>query len=378
MKFALTTTDPGCEARLGNILTSHGEIRTPAFMPVGTQGTVKGLLPEQVRSLGADIILGNTYHLYLRPGHELIAALGGLHKFMNWEGPILTDSGGFQVYSLGALRKTNDDGAVFQSHIDGSKHFLSPEKAVEIQEALGSDIMMCLDECIAYPADKKTTEAALSRTAQWARRCRKVKRNSAQALFGIVQGGVYQDLRRQGVDDLCNIGFDGYAIGGLSVGEPKESMLETLAATAPLLPRDAPRYLMGVGTPGDIVEGVFHGIDMFDCVMPTRSARNGLLFTNEGKVVIRNARYREDISPIEIGCDCYTCRNYSRAYLRHLYVAGEILAMVLNTIHNLRHYLRLMEGIRAAIKDGRFGEFRRVFLAAQSGDNANGGNDDII
>ncbi len=378
MKFELTTTDPGCEARLGNILTSHGEIRTPAFMPVGTQGTVKGLLPEQVRSLGADIILGNTYHLYLRPGHELIAALGGLHKFMNWEGPILTDSGGFQVYSLGALRKTNDDGAVFQSHIDGSKHFLSPEKAVEIQEALGSDIMMCLDECIAYPADKKTTEAALRRTAQWAKRCREVKRNSAQALFGIVQGGFYQDLRRQGVDDIRNIGFDGYAIGGLSVGEPKESMLETLAATAPLLPQDAPRYLMGVGTPEDIVEGVFHGIDMFDCVMPTRSARNGLLFTNEGKVVIRNARYREDSSPIEIGCDCYTCRNYSRAYLRHLYVAGEILAMVLNTIHNLRHYLRLMEGIRAAIKDGRFGEFRRVFLAARGCDNANGGNDDII
>ncbi|MHB8090418.1 MAG: tRNA guanosine(34) transglycosylase Tgt [Syntrophales bacterium] len=377
MKFEFINTDPGCEARLGNIATPHGEIRTPAFMPVGTQGTVKGLLPEQVHSLGADIILGNTYHLYLRPGHELIATLGGLHKFMNWQGPILTDSGGFQVYSLGALRKTNDDGAVFQSHIDGSKHFLSPEKAVEIQEALGSDIMMCLDECIAYPADRKKAEEALRRTAQWAKRCREAKKNPEQALFGIVQGGFYPDLRRQAVDDMRNIGFDGYAIGGLSVGEPKELMLEILAATAPLLPPDAPRYLMGVGTPEDIVEGVFQGIDMFDCVMPTRSARNGLLFTNEGKVVIRNARYREDSSPIESGCDCYTCQNYSRAYLRHLYVAGEILAMVLNTIHNLRYYLRLMENIRAAIKDGRFVEFRRAFLATRNIDNAIGGENNI-
>ncbi|MBW6486691.1 MAG: tRNA guanosine(34) transglycosylase Tgt [Syntrophobacterales bacterium] len=377
MIFETITTDPGCGARLGKISTPRGEIRTPAFMPVGTQGTVKGLLPEQVRALGADIILGNTYHLYLRPGHELIATLGGLHKFMNWQGPILTDSGGFQVYSLGALRKTNDDGAVFQSHIDGSKHFLSPEKAVEIQEALGSDIMMCLDECIAYPADRKKAEEALRRTAQWAKRCREAKKNPKQALFGIVQGGFYPDLRRQAVDDMRNIGFDGYAIGGLSVGEPKELMLETLAATTPLLPPEAPRYLMGVGTPEDLVEGVSQGIDMFDCVMPTRSARNGLLFTNEGKVVIRNARYREDSSPIESGCDCYTCQNYSRAYLRHLYAAGEILAMVLNTIHNLRYYLRLMENMRAAIKDGSFVEFRRVFLATRSIDEAIGSESNI-
>jgi queuine tRNA-ribosyltransferase len=340
-------------------------------MPVGTQGTVKGVLPEQVRSLGADIILGNTYHLYLRPGHQLIAALGGLHKFMNWQGPILTDSGGFQVYSLSKLRKIDDDGAVFQSHIDGSRHFLTPEKAVEIQQALGSDIMMCLDECIAYPADRKRAQEALARTAQWARRCRDAQTNREQALFGIVQGGFYSDLRRQGVEDLRAIGFDGYAIGGLSVGEPKEAMMEMLSQTAPLLPEDAPRYLMGVGTPGDIVEGVFHGIDMFDCVMPTRSARNGLLFTNSGKVVIRNACYREDNSPIESGCDCYTCRNYSRAYLRHLYVAGEILAMVLNTIHNLRYYQRHMERIREAIGNGTFMEFHRDFLVREKNDREN-------
>ncbi len=375
MKFELTARDPGSAARLGKITTPHGVIRTPAFMPVGTQGTVKGVLPETVRSLGADIILGNTYHLYMRPGHQLIKTMGGLHKFMNWNRPILTDSGGFQVYSLGALRKINDEGALFQSHIDGSKHFLSPEKAVEIQEALGSDIMMCLDECIAYPADRKKTEEALARTAKWAKRCRSAQTNGDQALFGIVQGGFFPDLRRQGVEDMAGIGFDGYAIGGVSVGEPKDIMMDTLAFTAPLLPVDAPRYLMGVGTPDDVVEGVFNGIDMFDCVMPTRTARNGLLFTNTGKVVIRNARYREDSSPIETGCDCYTCQNYSRAYLRHLYVAGEILAMVLNTIHNLRYYLRLMERIRDAVGKGKFSEFRREFhtvRACATGDGIDG------
>lgn len=375
MKYERTAKDPACEARLGKITTPHGTIRTPAFMPVGTQGTVKGVLPDQVRSLGADIILGNTYHLYLRPGHQLIAALGGLHTFMNWHGPILTDSGGFQIYSLSKLRKIDDDGAVFQSHIDGSRHFLSPEKAVEIQQALGSDIMMCLDECIAYSADRKRAEEALVRTAKWARRCRDAQTNREQALFGIVQGGFYPELRRQGVEDLRAIGFDGYAVGGLSVGEPKEAMMDILARTVPLLPDDAPRYLMGVGTPEDIVEGVFHGIDMFDCVMPTRSARNGLLFTNSGKVVIRNARYREDNSPIESECDCYTCRNYSRAYLRHLYVAGEILAMVLNTIHNLRYYQRHMESIREAIGNGSFVEFRRNFLARGKNDEENAADD---
>ncbi|MCE5262836.1 MAG: tRNA guanosine(34) transglycosylase Tgt [Deltaproteobacteria bacterium] len=362
MEFTIIAKDPGCGARTGTIGTPHGDVRTPAFMPVGTQGTVKSLTPEQVKSVGADIILGNTYHLYLRPGHRLIAALGGLHRFMNWPGPILTDSGGFQVYSLGALRKIAEEGATFQSHIDGSTHFLAPETAVEIQEALGSDIMMCLDECIAYPADRGAVERALARTARWALRCKTHRKGGPQALFGIIQGGVYPDLRRRGVDEMQTLGFDGYAIGGLSVGEPKELMLENLAVTAPLLPAERPRYLMGVGTPADLVEGVFHGIDMFDCVMPTRSARNGLLFTNGENVVIKNARYREDGSPLDSECDCYTCQNYSRAYLRHLYVSGEILAMVLNTIHNLRYYLRLMERIRAAIREERYVDFRSRFL----------------
>jgi queuine tRNA-ribosyltransferase len=362
MEFTRITKDPACEARLGKIRTPHGDVSTPVFMPVGTQAAVKALTPEQVRGLGAEIILGNTYHLYLRPGHQLIADLGGLHRFMNWHGPILTDSGGFQIYSLGSLRKIAEEGATFQSHIDGSSHFLSPESAVEIQEALGSDIMMCLDECIAYPARREEAERALERTARWALRCKKSRRNDRQALFGIIQGGVYPDLRLRSVEEITSIGFDGYAIGGLSVGEPKDLMLENLVATAPLLPEDRPRYLMGVGTPEDLVESVYHGIDMFDCVMPTRSARNGLLFTNGEKVVIKNARYREDGSPVDSTCDCYTCQNYSRAYLRHLYVAGEILAMILNTIHNLRYYLRLMERIREAIRDERYADFRACFI----------------
>ena len=362
MDFTQIAKDPDCGARTGKITTPHGEVATPAFMPVGTQGAVKALTPEQVRGLGAEIILGNTYHLYLRPGHHLIAELGGLHRFMNWQGPILTDSGGFQIYSLGALRTIAEEGVTFQSHIDGSRHFLSPESTVEIQEALGSDIMMCLDECIPYPAARKEAEAALGRTARWAARCKSSRRNHSQALFGISQGGVYTDLRRRSAESLLEIGFDGYALGGLSVGEPKELMLENLAATTPLLPEDRPRYLMGVGTPEDLVEGVYHGIDMFDCVMPTRSARNGLLFTNGEKVVIKNARNREDGSPVDSACDCYTCLNYSRAYLRHLYVAGEILAMVLNTIHNLRYYLRLMERIREAVREGRYRDFRKRFL----------------
>jgi len=365
MNFTVIAQDPACAARLGKIGTPHGEVLTPVFMPVGTQGTVKTLTPEQVAGLGAQIILGNTYHLYLRPGHRLIQQLGGLHRFMNWHGPILTDSGGFQIYSLGALRTITEEGAHFQSHIDGSRHFLSPESAVEIQEALGSDIMMCLDECLSYPAERDEIEKSLARTARWALRCKESRRREGSALFGIVQGGVYPDLRQRSVESLTEIGFDGYALGGLSVGEPKEKMLESLAAAAPLLPSSRPRYLMGVGTPEDLVEGVYRGIDMFDCVMPTRSARNGLLFTNGQKVVIKNARYREDGSPIDSTCDCYTCRNYSRAYLRHLYVAGEILAMVLNTIHNLRYYLRLMERIRDAVRDGRYSDFRRRFLEEQ-------------
>ena len=361
MEFRRIAEDP-CGSRTGRIETPHGEVETPAFMPVGTQGAVKALTPEQVQGLGAQILLGNTYHLYLRPGHRLIEELGGLHRFMNWPGPILTDSGGFQIYSLGALRTLSEEGMTFQSHIDGSRHFLSPESAVEIQEALGSDIMMCLDECIPYPAGRTEAESALERTARWAARCKKGQRNPSQALFGIIQGGVYQDLRRRSAESILEIGFDGYALGGLSVGEPRELLWENLAATAPLLPEDRPRYLMGVGTPEDLVEGVAHGIDLFDCVMPTRSARNGLLFTNTQKVVIKNARYREDGSPVDSACDCYTCRNYSRAYLRHLYLSGEILAMALNTIHNLRHYLRLMERIREAIREGRYREFRDRFF----------------
>jgi len=360
--FTLLKKDPRSNARLGIITTSHGEVKTPVFMPVGTQGTVKALLPETLKALGVEMILGNMYHLYLRPGHELVRDFGGLHRFMNWPGPILTDSGGYQIFSLGALRQIKEEGVVFQSHIDGSRHFISPESAVGIQEALGADIMMCFDECTAYPADRKYTKESLDLTIRWANRCSKARKGNGQALFGIIQGGVYPDLREEAVEMIVRIGFDGYALGGLSVGEPKELMWRVVEETTPLLPGDKARYLMGVGTPGDIIEAVFHGIDMFDCVIPTRGARNGLLFTNSGKVVIKNARYRDDASPPDESCDCYTCKNYSRAYLRHLFVAKEILAMVLNTIHNVRFYMNLMDRIRTAIREDRFVEFRREFL----------------
>jgi queuine tRNA-ribosyltransferase len=337
--FEFIKKDAKSNARLGKISTPHGVIHTPAFMPVGTQGTVKSLLPETVRELGAEIILSNTYHLYLRPGHQLIKKLGGLHRFMNWNGPILTDSGGFQVYSLGALRKISEEGVTFQSHIDGSRHFISPEISIEIQEALGSDIVMCFDECTPYPADFEYAQKSLDLTLRWAERSKKAKKENGQALFGIVQGSVYPELRKKAIQEIVNIGFDGYALGGLSVGEPIETMLELVAEHAPLLPENAPRYVMGVGTPGDILACVERGIDMFDCVIPTRCARNGLLFTKFGKIVIKNAIFREDENPIDPQCDCYTCRNYSRAYLRHLFMAKEILALVLNTIHNVRHYM---------------------------------------
>lgn len=363
--FEVLKKDAHTGARLGRIDTAHGAVSTPVFMPVGTQGTVKALMPETLREVGAGMILSNTYHLYLRPGHQLIRDLGGLHRFMHWEGPILTDSGGFQVFSLGALRKITSEGVLFQSHIDGSKHILTPELAVSIQESLGSDIMMCLDECTPYPATHRQAEDSLALTLQWAGRSRAVRQRSDQALFGIVQGGMYLDLRKESVEALTAMGFDGYALGGVSVGEPKDSMMSVVAGTAPLLPSDRPRYLMGVGTPGDIVTCVGQGIDMFDCVMPTRSARNGLLFTNHEKVVIKHARYREDPLPIDSLCDCYTCRNYSRAYLRHLFMAGEILAMILNTIHNVRHYLALMERIRAAIREDRYSAFQKQFLSMQ-------------
>ncbi|MDD5413999.1 MAG: tRNA guanosine(34) transglycosylase Tgt [Smithellaceae bacterium] len=360
--FELIKKDLQTSARLGKMITPHGTVQTPAFMPVGTQGTVKSMRPEEIQNCGAQILLSNTYHLYLRPGHETIRRMGGLHSFMNWPGPILTDSGGFQVYSLAALRKIGPDGVMFQSHIDGSKHFLTPQKAVLIQEALGSDIMMCLDECTPYPATRKQTSDSLDLTVKWAGLCRKAKTNPEQALFGIVQGGAYMDLRRQAVLQTVPIGFDGYALGGVSVGEPKEMMQAITDEITPLLPSEKPRYLMGVGTPADIVYGVSRGIDLFDCVIPTRSARHGLLFTNSEKIVIKNARWREDNNPLDETCDCYTCKNYSRGYLRHLYVAGEILAMILNTIHNIRHYMRLMEKIRAAISENHFGEFQKDFL----------------
>ena len=360
--FELIKKDPDTGARLGKMVTPHGPIDTPAFMPVGTQGTVKSLRPEDIVKCGAQIILGNTYHLYLRPGHETVRKLGGLHTFMNWPGPILTDSGGFQVYSLGALRKIGPDGVMFQSHIDGSRHFLTPQKAIAIQEALGSDIMMCLDECTPYPATLQQTRDSLALTVKWAKQCKEAKNNADQALFGIVQGGTYMDLRRQAVEQTVPIGFDGYALGGVSVGEPKEIMYAITDEITPLLPPDRPRYLMGVGMPADIVYAVSCGIDMFDCVIPTRSARHGLLFTNSEKIVIKNARWREDELPLDETCDCYTCKNYSRGYLRHLYVAGEILAMILNTIHNIRHYMHLMEKIRTAISENRFLEFKKDFF----------------
>jgi queuine tRNA-ribosyltransferase len=350
------------QARLGTIRTFHGEVQTPAFMPVGTQGTVKALTPEMLVQVGCEMVLGNTYHLYLRPGHENIARLGGLHTFMNWPRPILTDSGGFQVFSLSSLRKISDRGVTFRSHIDGSSHFLSPEFVVEIQEALGVDIMMCLDECLPYPASFAAASASLDLTISWAKRSFAARNENSGALFGIVQGGVFPELRERAVEEMVALGFDGYALGGLSVGEPKHMLYETVQRTAPLLPVQKTRYLMGVGTPEDIVTCVDYGIDLFDCVIPTRCARHGLLFTNREKVVIRNARNRDDDSPLDSTCDCYTCRHYSRAYLRHLFVAREILAIVLNTIHNVRYYMALMERIRQSLREDTFPAFKRDFL----------------
>ncbi|MBM4271442.1 MAG: tRNA guanosine(34) transglycosylase Tgt [Deltaproteobacteria bacterium] len=362
-QFKLLKKDPGTGARLGIIHTSHGAVHTPVFVPVATQASVKSLVPETVKDLGVEMILANTYHLYLRPGHTSIEKLGGIHRFMNWNLPILTDSGGFQIYSLGSLRKITEEGVMFQSHIDGSRHFLSPESVIEIQHAMGSDIMMCLDECTPYPATFEEAEKSLDLTIRWAERCKQSKKNGTQALFGIVQGGMYPALRERGVQAIsAHIGFDGYALGGLSVGEPKEIMFHVAENTVPLLPEDRPRYLMGVGAPEDIVICVGFGVDMFDCVIPTRCARNGLLFTNREKVVIKNARYRDDDQPVDSTCDCYTCRNYSRAYLRHLFMAGEILSMTLNTIHNIRFFMNLMERIRKAIGEGTYAQLREDFL----------------
>jgi len=350
-------------ARLGQIHTQRGIINIPAFIPVGTNAVVKAMNQDELKDLGAEIILSNTYHLYLRPGHEVIKKLGGLHKFMNWDGPIITDSGGFQVFSLSPLRKINNDGVTFKSHLDGSTHFLTPELVMEIQIALGSDIVMAFDECIPYPASKEYTLNSLKLTTEWAKRCKEFKVqgsrfNVEQALFAIVQGGIYKDLRKQSAEELIEIGFDGYALGGLSVGEPKEIMYEIVNHTTTLLPQDKPRYLMGVGDLLDVLEAVSAGIDMFDCVMPTRNARNGTLFTSRGRISIKREEFKTDPAPLDPDCGCYTCRNYSKAYLRHLFMNREILSMRLNTLHNLHFYLNFFRKMRDAIKNGAFEKFR--------------------
>jgi len=364
--FSILHRDTSCGARLGSLKTIHGCIETPIFMPVGTNATVKAMTPEDLLAVNAQIILANTYHLYLRPGHRLIEQLGGLHRFMNWDRPILTDSGGFQVFSLGELRKISEEGVKFQSHLDGSYHFLTPELAVQIQESLGSDIIMCFDECPPATADYDYVKRSLELTTRWARRCKDAHQREGQQLFGIIQGGMHYDLRARSLDDICSIGFDGYALGGLSVGEEKEQMYGVMEACAPLMPHDAPRYIMGIGAPEDLLEAVWHGYDMFDCVMPTRNARNGMLFSSQGRINIKAKIYEEDDGPLDPECGCHVCRTYSRAYLRHLYRAGEILASQLNTYHNLYFFLDLMRRAREAIRENRFSEFRKDFIARQS------------
>jgi len=347
MKFQVSKTE--ANARRGSLELAHGSVETPAFMPVGTYGAVKAMAPAELRALGAQIVLGNTFHLWLRPGLDVIRVHGGLHRFMGWDGPILTDSGGFQVFSLGALRKLDQDGVTFSSPINGDKLRLTPEVSMQIQAALNSDIAMAFDECTAYPATRAEADASMQLSMRWAGRSRKAW-NSGNALFGIVQGGVYEDLREESIGKLKDIGFDGYAVGGLAVGEPKEDRSRILAHTAPRLPADKPRYLMGMGTPEDLIEAVAAGFDMFDCVLPTRNARNGWLFTRNGDVKIRNARYREDPNPLDPRCGCYSCRNFSLAYLHHLQKTNEILGARLNTLHNLHYYQELMAELRAAIE----------------------------
>ncbi len=363
IKFEVIKGSKKTKARLGKLYTSHGIIDTPVFMPVGTQATVKSMTPRELERLGIQIILSNSYHLYLRPGYNLISQVGGLHKFMGWKGAILTDSGGFQIFSLGKLNKISDEGVFFNSHIDGSKHFINPEKAMEIQMALGSDIAMAFDECISYPAGKYQVEIAAQRTIQWAKRCKEVHHSSSQSLFGIVQGGTFRDLRIENANKLVELDFPGYAIGGLSVGEPKSLMYEILDCTVPCLPNNKPRYLMGVGAPQSILEGIIRGVDMFDCVLPTRNARNGSLFTSFGKLSISNTKYKDDFTPIDNKCQCYTCQNFTRAYLRHLYMSKEILASILGTIHNLYFMSSLIKNIRLALLEDRLLEFKEEFLS---------------
>ncbi len=356
--FEVLAADPTTRARCARLQTPHGVINTPAFMPVGTSAAVKGLDPDDLAAVGAQIILANAYHLMLRPGHQLIAARGGLHRFMGWSRPILTDSGGFQVYSLAALRRVTDEGVSFRSHLDGALHHLTPEASIEVQDALGADIVMAFDECLAYPATDVEAAAALRRTEAWARRCKAVPRSRPSLLFGIVQGGFSLPLRDRAVAETVEIGFDGYAIGGLSVGEPKDEMLRVIDHVVPHLPASRPRYLMGVGTPCDLVDGVARGLDLFDCVMPTRHARTGWLFTSNGRVSIKHARYATDDGPLDPVCACTTCRRFSRAYLRHLFLANDPLAVRLHTIHNLTFYLGLMTEMRQAIAAGRFSQWR--------------------
>lgn len=393
LKFEILSRDEGTRARAGLLHTAHGPIETPCFMPVGTAGSVKGITQEQLERLGAQIILGNTYHLYLRPGHDVVREMGGLHGFMSWPHPILTDSGGYQVMSLRGLGRVTEDGVQFRSHLDGSSHFLSPERAVEIQMALGPDIMMTLDECVEYPASTETMHRAMKLTSRWARRAKQAWVKSGEwgvgsresgrtgkegvgdegsgsgrsptlhsplptpSLFGIVQGGMDLNLRRESAEEIMEIGFEGYAIGGLSVGEPKSETYDMAEHTAALLPGNRPRYLMGVGTPEDLLEGVKRGIDMFDCVMPTRNGRNGSVFTSEGKLVIKNARFARDPSPLDPACECEVCRRYSRAYIRHLFLAREMLGATLATLHNLYFYLDTMRKIRQAILSGGFDKY---------------------
>ncbi|MGD8983928.1 MAG: tRNA guanosine(34) transglycosylase Tgt [Desulfobacteraceae bacterium] len=368
LEFKVLKKSPTSKARLTEIKTPHGQFETPVFMPVGTQGSVKAVSSEDMEEMGIKIILANTYHLYLRPGHRIVEKLGGLHRFMNWDGPILTDSGGFQVYSLSKLRTISEEGVTFQSHLDGSPHFIGPKEAMVIQQALGADIIMSFDECAPYPADYEYVRNSVRLTSLWARQCIAHKEGNHQGLFGIVQGGMYPDLRELSAAELTQMNFDGYALGGLSVGENGDIRQRVIQETVEFLPADKPVYLMGVGKPEDIIEAVALGVDMFDCVLPTRNARNGTLFTSHGQLVIKNARYADDDGPVDGNCGCYVCSHYSRAYLRHLFMAKELLVYRLNTIHNLYYYNRLMDDIRRAIQEGKWDEYRQSFYKFQEVD----------
>ena len=359
--YELLHEDKQTGARRGIVHTPHGDIQTPVFMPVGTQATVKSMTPEELKDIGAQIILSNTYHLYLRPGQDIVKLAGGLHKFMNWNKPILTDSGGFQVFSLGALRTISEEGVEFKSHLDGSKLFFSPESVMKTEEDLGADIIMAFDECCPYPSTYEYTKQSMERTTRWAKRCKQAHKTENQALFGIIQGGFYEDLRRKSAQDLIDLDFPGYAIGGISVGEPKEKFIELLKYTTPLMPKNKPRYLMGVGSPDYLIEAAIAGIDMCDCVLPTRIARNGTAMTWNGKIVVRNATYEKDFTPLDPECDCYACRNYTRAYIRHLVKTKEILGTRLLSIHNLYFLTKLMERVRIEIENDNLLNFRNEF-----------------